>query len=104
VRQARLGLGGDKPDAPTDQHDKRYGCSGAPPQKTAPSRSTRAALFHCNGVGRNDRGGVSVYLGQGGRQPSEALRHRSRTWIPKFQHLNALFNWLDPDRRQRSPT
>jgi hypothetical protein len=28
MRQARLGLGGDKLDAPTDQHDKRYGCSG----------------------------------------------------------------------------
>ena len=35
MRQARLGLGGDKLDAPTDQHDKRYGCSGGPPQKTA---------------------------------------------------------------------
>ena len=42
MRQARLGLGGDKLDAPTDQHDKRYGCSGGPPQKTTPSRSTRA--------------------------------------------------------------
>jgi hypothetical protein len=23
------------------------------------------------------------------------------TWIPKFQHLNALFNWLDPDKRHQ---
>ena len=101
---------------PPSQHDKRHGCSRrtfapkkAPPH-LRPSRdeksarkgeiSTRAASFHWMASKGTIVAGSRLFRSRG-RTAILGARQRSRTWIPKFQRLNALFNWLDPDKRHQ---
>jgi hypothetical protein len=99
--QARLGLGGDKLDVPiwpTRQASRlfRRTCEEKSSEWECPRRIVPLQWR------RKERSWRGFRLFRS-RVQTAVLGAKTDvpTWIPKFQHLNALFNWLDPDKRHQ---